>query len=242
MQLRNDTVGSMSPADRARTVLAAGAFLPWPIGESQVSAPYFVHGAAPVLLLDREETDQLLDIGRISVVLEHLPVLGTVMLSGWVQRVTDGERLALARHYRDEHMGCTTSCRAYGSETVAIELDQVRISVPDDRIFIEIDLDDYFAGEPDRIIAEGLGMTQHLNADHQHDLLQLAEALTGVPARDTIAASVDWIDAYGMDLAVIGVDGATAVRAVFRDQLTRISDLAMELHRMFNDPRQHFST
>lgn len=240
MWTRENTVQSMTPAHRARTVLAAGAFLPWSAGDDVVTAPYFVRNGAPVLLVDRQVSERLVGIGRISVVLEHLPVLGTVMLSGWVNRATDQECLALARHYRETHLGCDRACRAVGTEVVAVDLDHVRISVPDDRLFVPVDLGDYFSTAPDPIIAEGLAMTEHLNADHQHDLLRLAASMTGTAPHELVAAAIEWIDAHGLDLMVIGRDGGATVRALFCRQLSAITDLAAELHRMVADPGQHF--
>jgi putative heme iron utilization protein len=91
---------------------------------------------------------------------------------------------------------------------------------------------DYHAAQPDPVAPSAAGAVAHLNADHAHNLLDMARALGGHP--DARAAACTGIDRYGLDLRVETPKGAEPVRIAFAERVDAPDGLraaAVELAR-----------
>lgn len=230
-----ELVNAMSPAQRARTVLAAAGPVPWQIDETTVVAPFFELDGCPVLLLEPEDTAAVLVAGRVSAHLDLLPALGQVLLSGYV--LPAGEECAeAAAHYRVEHARCDAHCGTADRELVRVVIDRVRITAPDGDAFAAVAVETYRATPPHRLLVECLAIAEHLNQDHPAELITLGSRLVEVSENSLVAVAVDWIDDGGIDLSVIDTDGARSVHADFHHPLTSVRALGAELHHMVSDP------
>ena len=76
----------------------------------------------------------------------------------------------------------------------------------------------------------------HLNAEHHEELRILASRLLAVPEVEIAGATLEWIDALGVEVAVIGSEGARSFRFPFRVPLTSMDELGGQLHRLLNQP------
>lgn len=225
----------MSPAQRARTVLATTGPTPWQINDTALVAPFFELDGCPVLLLEPEDTSAVLVAGRVSAHLDLLPTLGQVLLSGYV--VPAGEECAeAAAHYRVEHARCDAHCGTADRDLVRVVVDRVRITAPDGDSYAAVDLEAYRATSPHWLLVECLAIAEHLNQDHPGELITLGSRLVEVSQNSLAAVTVDWIDDGGIDLSVIDTDGAQSVHADFHHPLTSVRALGAELHHMVSDP------
>lgn len=230
-----DLVNAMSPAQRARTVLAAAGPVPWQLDATTVVAPFFEQDGCPVLLVDPQDTSELLVAGRVSVQLDLLPALGRVLLSGYV--VPAGVEYAEeAAQYRAEHANCDALCGTGPRDLVRMVVDRVRITAPDGDAFAAVDLPAYLSSAPHGLLVECLAVAEHLNQDHPGELLTLGSRLAEVPEHSLLAVAVDWIDANGIDLSLIDLDGSVSVHADFHQPLTSVRALGAQLHHMLLDP------
>lgn len=231
-----DLVNAMSPALRARTILAAAGPAPWQIDDTEVVvAPFFELDGCPVLLLEPEYTSALLVAGRVRARLDLLPALGQVLLSGYVVPAGD-EYAESAAHYRAEHAHCDAICGTDDRDLLRVVVDRVRITAPDGDAFAPVDVETYRATAPDDLLVECLAIAEHLNQDHGGELITLGSRLAEVPEQSVAAVTVDWIDAVGLDLSVIDVHGAQSVHADFHHRLTSARVLGAELHHMVLNP------
>jgi len=227
-------IETLSPAARARTVLAAGTWLSWSAADSLCSAPYFEETGSPVLLVERETSDQLLDIGYASTTSYVLPDLGTVRLGGELWPVVGNGYGSALREFRLLHAECTDCCGARRSHLVGVRLDRVELAPPRSEEFHTVDLDAYLLAASDPIIMHSSRVGAHLNLDHHGDLLILAARLLDQRDEQLVAASVEWIDAFGVDLTVIDDEGSQTFRFPFRVPLSSMDDLGGQLHRLLS--------
>ena len=234
VSLRKAVVSSLSPAIRARTALAACSWLSWSPDEDDGRAPYFEQGGAPVLLVERHTSAQLLEVGYAEAELIALPELGTVRLGGALWPVAGNAYLEAVRHFRLEHAECVDCCGPRRSHLVGIRIESVELVDPASGEMEAVDLDAYATAEPDPIIAHSLNVRAHLNSGHANDLAALASRMLGTPTDRLLAAAVEWIDAWGLELAVIDDEGATTHRLPFRLPLTTMDDLGGQLHVLLN--------
>ncbi len=224
----------MSPAIRARTALAACSWLSWSPGEAESRAPYFEQGGCPVLLVERHTSAQLLDAGYAKAELVALPELGSVRLGGALWPVAGNAYLEAVRYFRLEHAECADCCGPRRSHLVGIRVENVEVADPTSGETEPVDLDAYAAAAPDPIIAHNLNVRAHLNTSHHDDLVRLASKMLGAPSAGLAAVAVEWIDAWGLELAVIDGEGATTHRLPFRVPLTTMDDLGGQLHQLLN--------
>lgn len=234
VSLRNAVVASLSPATRARTALAACSWLSWSPGDEESRAPYFERSGFPVLLVERQTSLQLLDAGYAEAELVALPELGTVRLSGALWPVAGNAYLEAVRDFRLEHAECADCCGPRRSHLVGIRVENVEVVDPTSGQAEPVDLDAYAGAAPDPIIAHSLSVRAHLNTGHHDDLVLLASRMLGTPSERLVAVAVEWIDAWGLELAVIDDEGATTHRLPFRVPLTTMDDLGGQLHQLLN--------
>lgn len=250
MHTRQALVASFSPAVRARTALAACNWLSWsaadqgsderydapadrlaedPHGE-RCRAPYFDSSGTPVLLVERRTSVELLDLGYASTEFGSLPELGLVRLQGELWPVAGNTYLNALRQFRLDHAECADCCGPLRSHLVGMRVVQVEVADPHDGAVTSVDLVDYVAAAPDPIITHSLSVRSHLNAMHADDLIRLASRILELPVEVVLAVSVDWIDAFGLELSVIDESGAGTHRLPFRTPLRAMDDLGGQLH------------
>lgn len=232
---RPEFLGSFTPAQRARTVLAAAGPLPWQVQDVAVLAPFFEVDGSPVLVSAPEHTATLLASGRVTVRLELLPAIGTVVLTGRAEPAGPEYGPAAAR-YRSDHARCDARCGARAGDLVRIELDSVQITPPGGEELHPVDLADYHQSTPHHLLVECLTLAEHLNQEHLSELITMASGLIERPDSDLIAVAVDWIDPDGIDLSVIDDEGSTTLHADFRHPLTATRGLGVHLHHLLSDP------
>ena len=78
-----------------------------------------------------------------------------------------------------------------------------------------LDLDAYATALPDALRASMPRLVEHTNADHGPELRELARRKLGVSVDDIAAASLDDLDASGVTLRVVDLDGVTDLRLTF---------------------------
>lgn len=193
-------------------------------------APYFDSGGSPVLLVERRTHDALLDLGTAGTELAALPELGIVRLQGQLWPVAGTAYLEALRQFRLEHAECADCCGPRRTHLVGFRVERVEIVEPESGGLSVVDLDDYAAARPDPIITHSLSVRGHLNAMHANDLIQLAAQALQLPVPAVLAVTVDWIDAFGLEISVIDEDGAGTHRLPFRSPLTTMDDLGGQLH------------
>jgi hypothetical protein len=230
---RDLAVAALSPACRARTILAAGTWLPWRTDDAALYAPYLEQDGTPMLLVERGTAEDLLTAGQVSIESDVLPELGVLRMVGSVWPAVDNGQLAALRQFRSEHAACSECCGALRTHLMGVRVDQVALAAAG--TVTAIDLDAYVDAQPDPVIAQSLRVRAHLNTDHAEDLAILVERLLGTPRDSLAAVTVDWIDTLGLDLGIIDEEGASAVRLPFRVPLTRMDDLGGRLHQLLND-------
>lgn len=228
------TASTLSPAACARTVLAAGTWLTWTADGADCWAPYFEDGGTPVLLVERRTNDLLIDASYVSTTSYVLPTLGVLRIGGSPWTAVGNACLASMRAFRLQHGECDDCCGARRSHLVGVRIDRVEFAPHGAGVFAEIDLDAFLAAEPDPIVTHSVRVRTHLNAEHHEELRVLAARLLGVAEDDIAAATLEWIDALGVEVAVIGAEGSRSFRFPFRVPLTSMDDLGGQLHQLLN--------
>ena len=231
---RDLAIAALTPAVRARTILAAGSWLPWRADDIEQQAPYLDQDGTPLLVVERAAADDLLRVGAVSIASDALPELGTLQLVGSAWPAVADSQLAALRRFRADHVACAHCCGPLRTHLVGVRVESVALAAPEAPP-VRIDLDAYAAARPDPVIAHSLRVRGHLNSEHAEDLVLLASRLFETPRAQLAGVSVDWIDALGLDLAVIDDAGATAVRLPFRTPLTTMDDLSGRLNRLLTD-------
>ena len=79
---RDRAIAALTPAVRARTILAAGSWLPWRADDLKRQAPYLDQDGTPLLVVERTTADGLVRAGDVSVASDALPELGMLELAG----------------------------------------------------------------------------------------------------------------------------------------------------------------
>ena len=233
MTARDTAISALSPACRARTILAAGSWLPWRTDDVALHAPYIEQDGTPMLLVERATADDLLSAGEVSIESDALPELGVLRLVGSVWPAVDDSQLAALRQFRERACRLLRLLRSLRTHLIGVRVDTVALAASG--TVLPIDLDAYVEAQPDPVIARSVSVRAHLNADHADDLVILAARLFGTPRHELAAVTVEWIDTLGLELAFIDVEGASAVRLPFRVPLTSMDDLGGRLHRLLSE-------
>ena len=207
MGARELAVATLSPACRARTILAAGTWLPWRTDDLTRHAPYLEQDGTPMLLVERATADDLLTAGAVAIESDALPELGVLRMVGSVWPAVDDGQLAALRQFRSEHAACSDCCGPLRTHLIGVRVDTVALAAAGS--VLPVDLDAYVDARPDPVITRSLRVRMHLNTDHADDLRGLAARLFGRPPAELAGVRVEWIDALGLDLAVIDEEGAS---------------------------------
>jgi hypothetical protein len=227
-----------TPAEQARTVLAVPGPATWrlePSGSALV-APFVAAGATPLLLVERELTDDLL--GQHSVRVTLAPGLATLHLLGRPRPPRPHELVGELRTYRHQHAGCGPACGTSGLP-VALEVVRVAVARPGERDAVPVAVPDLHEARPVESALAGYDVARHLNADHTAELLRLVADVTGRAPGELVAASVAAVGVAGVRLDVIDVDGAREVEVLFAAPARTAVELGRELHRLLADPSPH---
>ena len=233
MTARDTAISALSPACRARTILAAGSWLPWRTDDVALHAPYIEQDGTPMLLVERATADDLLSAGEVSIESDAMPELGVLQLVGSVWPAVDDSQLAALRQFRSEHAACSDCCGPLRTHLIGVRVDAVALAASG--TVLPVDLDAYVEARPDPVIARSVSVRAHLNTDHADDLVILAARLFGTPRHELAAVTVEWIDTHGLDLGIIDGEGASAVRLPFRVPLTNMDDLGGRLHHLLSE-------
>ena len=213
--------------------MAAGREVSWLVGDEVISTPYIDQAGCPVLVVDAETGLLLLESGQVDAQLKVAPPLGTVMLSGCLQPVVKSQLDERARELLDRRCDCQGPvCGNAPVSLIRVVVQRIRITGTHDHVFAAIDPSDFAAAEPDRVIAHGCDIAEHLTLEHQTDVVMLAARVTGAPAGNILAAHMSWIDKTGLELVVLDAQGSWPVSVPFETPLTGIDDLAVELQRL----------
>ncbi|GAA1841433.1 DUF2470 domain-containing protein [Microlunatus capsulatus] len=229
-----------TPAEQARTVLALGGPAGWrlePSGEVLV-APFVAAGGTPLLLVERERTDDLLGQHGVAVTLAPGLGLATVTLVGRPRPPRPHELVGELRAYRHEHAGCGPACGTAGLP-VALELVRVQVVPAGERDAVPVAVADLQAARPLDGVLAGYDVARHLNADHTAELLRLAADVTGRDPGELVAAQVAAVSADGVRLTLIDGLGVTELDVVFALPARTPAELGRELHRLLADPSTH---
>ena len=201
-------------------------------------APFVVAGGTPLLLVERERTDDLLGQHGVAVTLAPGLGLATVTLVGRPRPPRPHELVGELRTYRHEHAGCGPGC---GTSGLPIALELVRVSVlpAGEREVVLVAVADLQAARPVDSALAGYDVARHLNADHTTELLRLAADVTGRDPAELAAAQAAAVGVEGVRLTVIDGDGVTELDVVFALPARTPAALGRELHRLLADPSTH---
>lgn len=214
-------------------MVAAGREVSWLVGDEVVTAAYIDQSGCPVLVVDADTGLRLLEIGEVDARLRVAPPLGTVMLSGCLQPVVKAQLDERARELLDRRCDCQGPvCGNAPFSLIRVVVQRIRITGTDDQVFGSIDPSEYAAAEPDRVIAHGCDIAEHLTQEHQSDLVVLAGRVTGAPVGNILATHMAWIDKSGIELVIVDAQGSWPVSVAFETPLSSIDDLAGQLQRL----------
>jgi len=215
--------------------MAVEGWLPWSAGGATVHAPFIEEAGSPVLLVGRLESEQLLRTGHAWAESPASGELGSLRIGGTLWPVTADACLDSLQTFRLEHAECRDCWGPLRSHLVGLRVDFVVLSDPRTGVLSTIDPDEYAAARPDPLVAAGLRIRQHLNADHQDDLLTFGARLLGVDRSRLAAVTVEWIDGDGLELAVIDGVGSAIRRLPFRLPLAGVKELGDQLHHLLTE-------
>lgn len=230
---RTAAVAALSPAVRARTILAAGSWLPWRTDGATGQAPYVEQDGTPLVVVEAETAEHLLAEGEVLVESDAVPELGRLRLIGSVWPAVGDRELGVLRQFRSDHAMCGACCGPLRTQLIGVRVDAAALFADGRRV--PVDPDDYADAMPDLVIARGLQVRSHLNSEHADELVTLVSRLFGRDPDGLAGVAVDWIDAGGLDLSLVDETGATAVRLPFRVPMTTLDDLGARLHRLLID-------
>lgn len=229
-----------TPAELARTVLALGGPAGWRLEPSGtvLVAPFVATGGTPLLLVERERTDDLL--GQRSVAVTLTPGLGlaTLTLVGRPRPPRPHELVGELRAYRHQHAGCGPACGTSGLP-VALEVVRAAVLPPGERDLVPVAVADLQQARPSETALAGHEVARHLNADHTAELLRLAADVTGRDPGDLVAAQVAAVSVDGVRLTLIDGQGVGELDVVFATPARTPAELGRELHRLLADPSPH---
>lgn len=227
-------------AELARTVLALGGPGSWRLEPSGtvLVAPFVAAGSTPLLLVERERTDDLL--GQHSVAVTLTPGLGlaTLTLVGRPRPPRPHELVGELRAYRHQHAGCDPACGTSGLP-VALEVVRVGVVPPGERDLVPVAVPDLHEARPSETALAGYEVACHLNADHTAELLRLAADITGRDPGDLVAVQVAAVGVDGIRLTLIDGQGVGGLDVVFPTPARNAAELGRELHRLLVDHSTH---
>lgn len=219
---------ALTPAQRARTAVAACDAVRWPDGDEPVPVPFVEQNGSLLLIVTDDQRQHLLEIAGGCVAIDA-HALGSVRLSGDFWPVAD----AAARDVLDEIRACHGEClNCPGrrlTQLVGLQVDRVELRMSDGTYRL-VDLPGYMQARPDWVLALGVQVQEHLNAAHGEDVLGAACALAGQPIEQVLSAHLDWIDGYGFEVSMIDESGGRQLRCDFPSPVVEPARLSTAVH------------
>lgn len=221
----------LTVAERARTVLSSADVLLWNHQDEPVAGAFVEEVGSPTLVLSRTVGADLLGAASGQLQTYPHPSLGTLQLCGDFWPLTDDASLAMLSTMWCRHAECGVACRNRLCRLVGMRVDRAQIWLPEEQRVRELDPEHYQLAKPSEILAAGVKLAAHLNADHQTELRQAAGGSSGLRRAGVLSAQIDWIDADGFDLSVIDADGGRQWRHPFGVPPETAEELSATMHR-----------
>lgn len=218
---------TLTPAQRARTALAACSFVSWcHDGETGV-APFLEEDGSLLLLVNRPVSRQLLGASAGQVEVGLNASIGVLRLSGNFHRVDAEIADPTLRMVQEWHSQCQDCPGRTATHLVGLKVERVE-QWSFGEGFLDVELDSYRSAQPDDLLALGIRLADHLNSDHPGEVREVASALTGT--EDLLAARIEWVDSTGLELSMIDLHGSQRIRSELPTSVTRPDLLASAVH------------
>lgn len=238
----------LTHAESARTLLAAAsrgvlATLARDDGYPYASVVELMPTASGdvVVLLSNlaEHTKNLKQDDRVSVVIVEddtrgeVLALGRVTCKGRISKVDDRDSC------RDEYLQLHPSAAVYADFAdfafYLIHVESARFIGGFGRMSW-VERDEWTTAEPDELTEIALGVIEHMNQDHPHNLLDYAHAFSDADwATDAVMVRLDRL---GFDLRVSGDDQSTEVRISFQAPKTTAEQVHEAMVRLARTARE----
>ncbi len=219
---------ALSPAERARTALAACSFVSWRHDDQTTVAPFLEEDGSLLLLVTEAVARRLIEVGGGQVEVGLNASIGVLRLSGEFLEVPEDVARPTIRMVHEWHADCTDCPGRTATHLVSLQVERAQQWSFGDG-FVEVDLQAYEEAHPDALLAIGIRLADHLNSDHPAEVREVASILTG--SQDLLAARIEWVDAYGLELSAIDSLGSSRVRSDLPGIVTEPEQLASAVHR-----------
>lgn len=220
----------LSPADRARSVVAAGGSLIWNTDAAAGSAPFYEQYGSPMLLATDETAAELLAAGRGRVLLDLHPHVGIVELSGRFWSLATHDTLQVLEALRRSHETCPRCTVRRVTRVIGLQVTAATLRLPGDPNDHPISLDDYELAGADPMVAVGINLAAHLNTHHPAEISALAAALLRIRPAEIAAAYVGPIDGRAFELSILDESGAHVMVLPLERSVADPADLPDVLH------------
>jgi hypothetical protein len=219
---------TLAPAERARTVVAAGTQVQVVVNGRPARAPYVDLDGTPVLVVPAEHADALRTSSLLCLRMASPGGLGTVVLSGALAPLSAESVRPADREVVD---AAVRSAEREGVAGVLLQLvvEDVVLTHPGRRGAAPLTLADYAAASPHEVLARGWVLARHLNARHRADVATIAAGVRGVRRAELAAAEVTGIGPDGLDLQLVDLDGGWQYRVPFRQPCRDLAEVGEEL-------------
>jgi len=198
----------LSPAVRARSVVAAAGSLDWTAGAVGGSATFYEQDGAPMLLAGDRAAADLLAAGPGRVRLADHPRIGVVSLAGvfWPLAARESARIVAA--FERARGWCAEGSGERITRVIGLRVTKAAVLLPGAERSCSVAMDDYDLARPDPVVAVGAHIASHLNRHHQPEVIALGAALLDVPAAGIAGVQVGPVDADAFELSVLDAAGA----------------------------------
>lgn len=219
---------SLAPAERARTVVAAGTQVQVAVDGRLVRAPYVDLDGTPVLVVAAEHADALGSSSLLCLRMVGPGDLGTVVLSGMLAPLSAESVRPTDREVVDAAL---RSAAREGVAGVLLQLvvEDVVLTHPGRPGAAPLTLADYAAASPHEVLARGWVLARHLNVHHRADVATIGAGVRAVRPSELAAAEVTAIDPGGLDLQLVDVDGGWQYRVPFRGPCRDLAEAGEEI-------------
>ena len=219
---------SLAPAERARTVVAAGTQVQVVVDGRPAQAPYVDLDGTPVLGVPAEHAEALRSASLLCLRMASPGGLGTVVLTGVLaplsaESVRPADREAVDAALR------SAACEGVAGVLLQLVVEDVVLTQPGRRDPAALTLADYAAASPHEVLARGWVLARHLNAHHRADVATIGAGVRGVRPGELAAAEVTAIDPDGLDLQLVDLDGGWHYRVPFRTPCRDLGEVGEEL-------------
>ncbi|GAB3918511.1 hypothetical protein GCM10011575_34270 [Microlunatus endophyticus] len=198
----------LSPAVRARSVVAAGGSLDWATDAVAGSATFYEQYGAPMLLSGEAMAADLLAarLGRVRLALH--PRIGVVNLSGVFWPLAARESAQIVEAFERGRRCCPDGSSVRITRVIGLRVTHAAVLLPGAEQECSITMDDYDLAWPDPVVAVGAHIAAHLNDHHQAEVAALGATLLDVPVPAIAGVQVGPVDGDAFELSVLDSAGA----------------------------------